>query len=241
MFEFLTPAWMTAGLAVAAVLAWLFLRNAKAQQATQAERARMDRLDTVTDWPAEGTRLLNATSRQAHAALVSALPECTVFAKVPVARFVRVPRRQSYAEWIKRVGQLAVDFLVCDQSTKALAVVMLQSDHDSPKAQKRRDRIYRVLKGAQIKVFVWREEALPSAAAARAMMFEVTDTSPPIQTAPPKTAQDPSSDPVLDDEAAIDPWGGHEPRLDPPPSTWFDDLDTAPAPLSPPAQRKAAA
>jgi hypothetical protein len=181
---------------------------------------------------------LGSAGRKAHAALVAAMPECMIFAQVPLARFVRVPRRQSYSEWITRVGHMAVDFLICDKSSYALGVVVIQSVNDTPRAQKRRDRINRVLHRAGIKVFVWREEALPSASAARTMIVQNTSMGAGEAGAPSSSFEEsitgaPQRKPPLPDVASGDPWGDVDgPRGDPPPSTWFDDLDSGSAPLS---------
>lgn len=210
-------------------------------------RDRLDRLDTVADWPPEGTRLLGSAGRKAHTALVAALPECMIFAQVPLARFVRVPRRQSYAEWITRVGHMAVDFLICDKSSYALGVVIIQNQNDSPRAQKRRERINRVLHRAGIKVFVWREEALPSAAAARTMIVQTGSLGANNEAGVPSSSFEelmtaanrklPLPDVAPPDET--DPWGSLDRPRDPPPSTWFDDLDSGHAPLSPASPQKA--
>ena len=39
-------------------------------------------------------------------ALQAALPECLVFAQVPIARFLRVPTRHSYGDWLARVAAM---------------------------------------------------------------------------------------------------------------------------------------
>lgn len=234
---------------VIAVVAWGVYRamGAGAQQGAAQGRDRLDRLDTVADWPPEGTRLLGTAGRKAHAALVAALPECMIFAQVPLARFVRVPRRQSYSEWITRVGHMAVDFLICDQSSYALGVVIIQNLNDSPRAQKRRERINRVLHRAGIKVFVWREEALPSAAAARTMIVQTGSLGASAEAGVPSSSFEelmtaanrklPLPDVAPPDDT--DPWGGVDRPRDPPPSTWFDDLDSGLAPLPPASPQKA--
>lgn len=236
-FKLMGASWPIA-LAAAAIVALVMLGAFYVLRANSARRSslareRLDQLDTVADWPPEGTRLLNSVGRKAHEALLAALPEYMIFAQVPLARFVRVPRRQSYSEWITRVGHLAVDFLICDESTLALGVVIVRSMDESPRALKRRDRITRVLQRAGIKVFLWREEALPSAAAARAMImqagslpaFEEFEAAPmPFDDA---AVDAPSKLPAPDmaSREDVDPWGSVDRPREPPPSTWFDDLD----------------
>jgi hypothetical protein len=244
MSELLTTPLLMALVAVILVALAAYRWRSKPETMDASQRARLDRLDTVADWPPEGTRLLNNASRKAHASLVEALPECTVFAQVPVARFVRVPRRQSYSEWITRVGHMAVDFLICDKSTMALGVVILQNAEESPRAVKRRERIQRVLKHAGIKLFVWRDDAVPSVSAARAMIMQTGSNSSAFETLAahadkplPVPEVAPALEPALDE---TDPWGSLDRPRDPPPSTWFDDLDSGPGALTPtPAPQKA--
>ena len=221
-----------------AVVVWALRRstNVKVDKSAATRRDRLNQLDTVEDWPPEGTRLLGSAGRKAHAALVAPLPECMIFAQVPLARFVRVPRRQSYSEWITRVGHMAVDFLICDQTSFALGVIVIQSVNDTERAQKRRESISRVLQRAGIKVFVWREEALPSAGAARDMIVRATALTPGGPPAPSVSDWATASNrdlPLPEVSTPVDPWGGTDRPRDPPPSTWFDDLDSGHAPPSP--------
>ena len=125
-------------------------RSAKDGEA-QAKRDReRDNLDTVAAWPPEVTRLLTAGERAAHETLVRALPECMIFSQVPLARFIRVPRRHSYAEWLTRVGHLCADLVICDRSTLVIGVVLLTSVRSSERAERRRSRMTRVLKAGGV-------------------------------------------------------------------------------------------
>ncbi|WP_140628196.1 DUF2726 domain-containing protein [Methylibium rhizosphaerae] len=223
------------GLVVVAVLAVLWLATRKRQPAAPAAKPKakaLDALDTVVAWPPSATRLMTNSERKAYAVLRTALPEHMVLAQVPLARFIKVPTRYSYAEWMRRAGQLCVDLLVCDSSSQVVAVVdVRQADIDeSERAHKRHARMDRVLKAAGIPVHVWREGHLPSANAARE---QVLQGMPPelsqqeggasVRTRSAAARLAPSLDSGLEDDDAV-------PR-DPPPSTWFDELDSAPAPL----------
>lgn len=207
---------------------------------TDAKRER-ENLDTVAAWPPEVTRLLTGGERAAHAALVKALPECMIFSQVPLARFIRVARRNSYAEWLTRVGHLSADFLICDRASLVIGVVSLQTMQDSDRAARRRARIARVLKAAGVKVFVWREQAIPSPEAAREQIIQrtgVPDTNAePIAIGTPRSPRAPVAAngkiPVPEVLAEVPP---DETRLEPPSSTWFDELDSGAAPLD--AERK---
>jgi Protein of unknown function (DUF2726) len=120
--------------------------------------------DTLIAWPPEAARLMNDVEQEAYTLLRAALPNHLILAHVPVSRFVRVPTRQSYAEWMRRIGHTCVDLLVCDSNTKVLAVVDIRRHSeliDSERQQRRRERLHRVLTASGITVQVWREGALP--------------------------------------------------------------------------------
>ena len=228
------------GLLVAAALGYGYFKKRRESAADdEAERER-DGLDTVAAWPPEVTRLLSGGERAAHESLVKALPECMIFAQVPLARFIRVPRRHSYADWLTRVGHLSADFLICDRASLVIGAVSLQAMQESERAARRRARMARVLKAAGVKVFVWREQAIPDPEKARDQIIqrtgEIDATQPPITIGTPKTVR---PAPVAGGNGKIpvpevlaeSPDEG--PRREPPSSTWFDDLDSGPTPLDP--------
>ena len=68
----------------------------------------VDRIDTVIGWPPQPTRVLGTQERLAYSTLARALPEYMILAQVPLARFLNVPRRNSYADWLRRVGNQCV-------------------------------------------------------------------------------------------------------------------------------------
>jgi hypothetical protein len=229
-----------------AVVALLMRRRAAAADDVPAGRrgSAIEDIDTVAAWPPEVTRLLTAGERSAHEVLLKALPECQMFAQVPLARFIKVPRRHSYAEWLTRVGHLCADLVICDRSTLVIGVVLLTSMRSSDRAERRRARMTRVLKAAGIKVFLWREEALPSPELARDQITQRLGDIDEAGARKPETNESkttgrpaPGSIPVpevvnlpLDDDDG--------PRREPPPSTWFDDLDSGRIPLESEQQAK---
>lgn len=228
-----------------AVIGYLVMRSRapRADAEGASSRRVRDDVDTLAAWPPEVTRLLTAGERSAHDVLTKALPECLIFAQVPLARFIKVPRRQSYAEWLTRVGHLCADFVICDRASLVLGAVMLQSMRDSERAERRRARMTRVLKAAGVKVFSWREEALPTPPAARDMILQRTGVPAPApadEPAVPVAAQRPVSTspagiPLPEVLAVAD---DASPRQEPPPSTWFDDLDSGRMPLDPARPRQ---
>ena len=217
------------------VLLWQRNRTVAVIDPDAGVRGRSDDIDTVISWPPEVTRLLTAGERSAHEVLLKALPECVVFAQVPLARFIKVPRRHSYAEWLTRVGYLCADLVICDRSTLVIGVVLLTSARGSERAERRRSRMTRVLKAAGVKVFLWREEALPLPEVARDQITqrigdveEAGARRPEIIEPKVPSRLTPGSIPVP--EVLNGPFDD-EPRRDPPPSTWFDDLDSGRVPL----------
>ena len=231
---------------VAAVLlvGWLWSRRRGADKAD----TRADRIDTVTGWPPQPTRVLGTRERIAFGTLARALPEYMILAQVPLARFLTVPKRNSYADWLRRVGYQSVDFVVCDMAAQVIAVIELQSPQSNERVRKRLTRISRTLKAAKIPLQVWNENALPSADAARELILPKPATAPApavagvpaaeaaavpaaaaAATAADATAPTPNPFDDTDRDSTQDEMIE---LLAPPPSTWFDDLDSDPVPLN---------
>jgi len=94
--------------AVLLLLTWLAVRL-RMRQAPRRSAAARDALDTVADWPPESARVMSIHERQAYDLLRRALPGMLVLAQVPLSRFLRVPTRHSYNDWMQRVGSLNAD------------------------------------------------------------------------------------------------------------------------------------
>ena len=220
-------------LLVALALGFWWLR---ARGARRAGDAAADRLDTVADWQPSATRLLTAAERLAYKTLVRAVPGHMVLAKVPLARFLKVPTRHSYSEWLRRLGNQCADLVVCDMASEVIAVVSVEpaASPMSERAQKRHKRMARVLKAAHIPLHVWSDNALPTADRAREILLPKPaaalsgpEARPPAPTEPPMPSQPGTLDAADEREGA----------LEPPPSTWFDEFTSGPVPLPPPRQR----
>lgn len=214
-----------------------------------------EQLDTLMDWEPMSTRVLTTAERDAYHVLRKALPDHMVLAQVPVARFIKVPTRNSYSEWLRRVGSLCADLVVCDASSQVVAVVEVRQplSRENERAQRRHARMDRVLRGARIPVHVWLDGAMPGPVVAREAILGAaiaTQGGAHGDAADARTARrdaeaaavvasmqgsgelhgllvdERAVDVVLDD--AMDGWeatGADHDRKEPPPSTWFDDLD----------------
>ena len=230
------------GIVVVLLLAWLWLRQRSARPQS-AKQKKADRIDTVIGWPPQPTRVLSTTERSTLGTLVRALPDYIVLAQVPLSRFISVPKRNSYADWLRRIGYQCVDFLICDMSAQVVAVVELQPLQVGEQSRKRHERIARTLKAANIPLHVWRETALPSVEAAREVLMARMATAPgmpaPTTAAAKPAAPAPAAAPVppttgnpFDDTNRDSTHDETIELLEPPPSTWFDDLDSDRTPLS---------
>ena len=224
-------------LAMALLLGGWWLRR-RGSQASAEATAPSERIDTLIGWPPQPTRVLTTRERVAFGTLVRALPEYMVLAQVPMARFLSVPKRHSYADWLRRVGYQCADFAVCDMAAQVIAVVELQAESAQPseRARKRLTRMSRSLQAANIPLLIWRADALPSTAAARAAILPkppaigatMASGHPKAAAAVPLAAgpnpfDEMNRDSTQDEMIEL---------LEPPPSTWFDDLDSDLAPLS---------
>jgi hypothetical protein len=194
----------------------------------------LEALDTLSSWEPTPTRILTAQERLAYQVLVRALPDHMVLAQVPLSRFLKVPTRNSYSEWLSRVGQLCADLVVCDHSSTVIAVidVRVPPHQASDRNRKRHDRMRRVLKAAGIPLHIWFENALPTPDAAREAVLPKSEAVPgaPAQPATARPAVQPRAVPTLDEETGVLPDEVIE-MGEPPPSTWFDNLESRPAPL----------
>jgi hypothetical protein len=207
---------------VVLLLATLWWRRRALRPAQSSDEV----LDTVQAWPPQAVRVMTLGERQAFEILRRALPGHVVLAQVPLSRFISVPTRHPYAQWLTRAGRLGVDLLVCDFSSRAVAAVEVRTLDESVRSAKRHRRLVEVLRAAGVTVHEWNEDELPTIAEARALFntkasaarAKVPDTvSPSGRTLIPvaEIAE------VLADGDATD-YG----QLEPVPSGFFDEEDS---------------
>jgi hypothetical protein len=216
-------------LAVALLLA-ATLALVRWRQRRPAPRAvRRDTLDTIAGWPPESARVMTICERQSYELLRRALPGFMVLAQVPLSRFVRVPSRNGYGEWLQRVGHLSADLLLCDAGSRVLAVIDIRSPQETERSRKRHERIAKVLKSAGIRVHVWMEGSLPGINEIRATLG--AELGGAIAPAPSASANSRSMPliPVAEIEEILAE-GDHTARdaMEPVPSAFFDDMELAP-------------
>ena len=240
-------------LVLGGVLLALRSRRRAPHSKKRASVSSLDAGDTLTAWTPTATRLLTRSEREAYHILRKALPDHMVLAQVPLARFLRVPTRNSYSEWLRRVGSICADLVICDESSQVIAVVELRMPvkQEKPRTVSRHARMDRVLAAAGIPVHIWLEGALPGPAVARedvlgaalamtkrsavgtssqtrrsveaaAVVASMQSTGAMHGMSVSEDDVDFNPDDFADEEAE---------RKEPPQSTWFDDLDSSPAPL----------
>lgn len=213
----------------ALLLAWVWARRRGSRPKTSKRSSREESLDTVQSWTPQAVRVLTLPERQAYDLMCKAMPSRLVLAQVPLARFISVPTRHSYSDWLTRVGRLTVDLVVCDKSSRVVAVVDIRTDGQSERSVRRHERMQQVLQAAGIRVLQWRAEALPSPAEVRALFREqgVEVEEEVIGPGGRRMLPVPEMVEVLaeGDELAL-----ATPQFEPVSSDYFDDLDAIPPP-----------
>ena len=192
-----------------------------------------DDLDTVQAWPPQAVRVMTLGERQAYEVLRRALPGHLVLAQVPLSRFISVPTRFPYAQWLARAGRLSVDLLVCDFSSRAVAAVEVRTPDESVRGAKRHARLVQVLRAAGVTVHEWNEDDLPSVAEARELLTAKAANAPRVaevehdaesrvDTAGRRVIPVPDMQELLSDGDHTD-YG----QLEPVPSGFYEDADAA--------------
>jgi hypothetical protein len=207
----------------ALLLTWLMFRR-RSRQAPPRGLHGVDAPDTVAGWPPEAARVMTIDERQALDLLKRAIPGSMVLAQVPLSRFVRVPTRRSYGEWLSRVGALSADLLLCDSGSRPLAVIDIRAHNETDRSRRRHERLGRVLRAAGVHVIVWREGQLPSAAEVRTTLMPLL--GPVAAGIKPTSSRPMPLIPVAEVEELLaegDARHGGDDPMEPVPSAFFDD------------------
>ncbi|MDQ6683788.1 MAG: DUF2726 domain-containing protein [Pseudomonadota bacterium] len=242
MFSSIDPYYLVSGFAIVGALALVFwlMRRPSAVRAVEPSG---ERLDTLAGWPPEAMRIMRSSERLAFSTLKLALPGYLILAQVPVARFVTVPKRNSYAEWMRRIGSQCVDFVICDVTSQVVSVVEVRPPLEelTDKVRARFERMERTLDAAGIPVHVWNEQKLPSIEAARAKILPNAPAVPPrlarrmVETAMP---DGPDGGGVVVSEGESNVFADTDQQLphgeiidsgevrEPNATSWFDELDS---------------
>jgi hypothetical protein len=218
--EMLDPPHLSVLLALSVMLLGaLLMRRRKPPQSL----VRDDALDTVQAWPPQAVRVMTLGERQAFEVLRRALPGHVVLSQVPLSRFISVPTRNPYQQWLQRAGRLAVDVLVCDFSSRAVAAIEVRTAEESERSAQRHQRLMEVLRAAGVVVYEWNEDNLPSIAEVRDLFAANgadRDTPTKIDAVGRRLIPVAEISEVLAEGDATD-YG----QLEPVPSAFYDDQD----------------
>lgn len=208
-------------LAALLVLSMFWVRR---RQPAPRDLAPDETLDTVQAWPPQAVRVMTLGERQAYEVLRRALPGHVVLAQVPLSRFISVPTRFPYAQWLQRAGRLGVDLLVCDFSSRAVAAIEVRTADESARSAKRHKRLVEVLRAAGVPVHEWNEDDLPNVSQARELFIPKANVNAAEEVAvtPGGRTMLPVAEiqEMLAEGDATD-YG----QLEPVPSGFFDDMD----------------
>jgi hypothetical protein len=213
-------------MAIGLCMFWWLLAHRTVPAQAKKTRVTMESLNTVAAWPPQPTRVLTNAERLGYLSLKNALPDHIILAQVPLSRFIKVPTRKPYSEWLRRVGFMSVDLLICDFESQVIGAVEIRSQptQETARAHKRHKRMENVLTAADIPLHIWFEGAIPSALTVRELILgkvktpEKRITAVETETQPPYTS-------LEGPETLAE-------HREPPPSTWFHDLDTDAMPLN---------
>jgi hypothetical protein len=193
------------------------------RRAAPSTPLRDDSLDTVQAWPPQAVRVMTLGERQAFEILRRALPGHVILSQVPLSRFVSVPTRNPYNMWLQRAGRLAVDVLICDYSSRAIAAIEVRTAEESKRAAKRHQRLVDVLRAAGMTVYEWNEDELPSIAEARELFAPKSSRK---ESAAKMDASGRKLIPVADiQEVLADGDSTDYGQLEPVPSAFYDDIE----------------
>jgi hypothetical protein len=198
---------------------------ARRRQGDGQRQAAIEDLDTVQAWPPQAVRIMTAPERKVYETLRRALPQHMVLAQVPLSRFISVPTRNPYTEWLNRVGRLNVDLLVCDFSSRVVAAIEIRSADETARSQKRHERLAEVLRAAGVSVHVWRVDDLPSLAEVK-LLFGV---GTPVASAEAVDNTGRTAIPVPEMQELLAAGDEFDYHHDPVPSAFFDDVVGSPA------------
>lgn len=218
----LDPTSIAALLISALLLSLLFARR---RGGPSRKRPKAESLDTIQAWTPQAVRVLTSAEREAYDLVRKAVPGQLVLAQVPLARFISVPTRHSYSDWLTRVGRLSVDLLVCDHSSRVVLAIDVRTSGESARSQQRHERMSEVLRAAGIRVAHWRADALPGLAEVRSQIAEsMPGQDSELPVGPGGRRLLPVAE-TVEVPAAGDAAAPATPQLEPVSSDYFDDLD----------------
>ena len=216
-------------MAMALLLAVSLLAVWRRRQTGQTSDRRSGPIDSTNHWAPAPARVLSVSERRALALVQQAAPGFLVLAQVPLSRFLRVPLHKSQREWLRHVGHVNADLLLCDSGSQVLAVIDVRAKRGSVGSERRHRRMLDLLEDAGIPTLVWYDDALPGVSDARnqlvPLMASVKQATGPVS--PPVNSRPMPLIPIGDISEVLSEGDTMEfdAAMEPVPSAMFDDFD----------------
>ena len=134
-------------------------------------------------WPFYVKRPLTEAEQTLYWSLVRALPGKVILAQVSLYALLGIKKGHKRMEWLNRINRMSVDFVICDKSFKALAVIELDdASHDKPARVGTDAKKDKVLADAGLRLVRWRGVPDTAAILAEASCWEQTPQPQPEVT-----------------------------------------------------------
>lgn len=125
-------------------------------------------------WPFVQVRPLSPAEQVLYLRLVQALPQYVVLAQVPMSRFLRVRKGHSPREWLNRISQKSVDYLICKPDFSIVVAIELDdASHGRPARSAADLTKNRALAAAGVPLVRWHAAALPDFDGIRTLIGKV--------------------------------------------------------------------
>jgi Protein of unknown function (DUF2726) len=125
-------------------------------------------------WPFTVRKPLSPVEQIFFYRLVQTLPGLIVLAQVPLSRFLRVRKGQTWSEWHDRISQKRIDYLICERDFAIVAAIELDDGSHDGAVRIKGDAVKtRALAAARIPFIRWRATALPDAETIRSIVDDI--------------------------------------------------------------------
>lgn len=130
--------------------------------AAMAKKRRDTSSDENQPWPYYAKKPLSAIEQVMYYRLVEAMPECIVLAQVQLSRVIGVKKGAGPGNWLNRINQKSLDYVVCMKDAAVIAAIELDdSTHEREDRKKSDQDKERALSSAGVKLIRWKAKSLP--------------------------------------------------------------------------------
>ena len=116
-------------------------------------------------WPFDAKNPLSEPEQVLYLRLVQALPEHIILAQVQLSSLLAVKKNHDARAWIRRIGGMSADFVVCNKDFSIIAVIELDDEAVASKDQITADaNKVQALEAAGIRIIRWQAKTMPDLA-----------------------------------------------------------------------------